>query len=102
MRNILVPLIVLLCGLLPARAVDDWIDGIKFTDPATKQWCCNHVDCKRIAETSITQTPAGIIINDTGELWPYARVIWASPDTWVRCQHADGKTRCLIGPHRGS
>lgn len=96
--------LALICLLIatPAAAVDDWLEGMKFTDPVTKQWCCNHVDCTRQKVGAVTETPAGIIINETGELWPLNRVIWASPeDVWVRCVYGDGRTRCLIGPPRG-
>lgn len=88
----------------PAYAVDDWLEGMKFVDPTTQQWCCNHVDCERVKPGELTETPAGVIVNATGELWPWARVIFASPeDVWVRCRVlSTGKTRCLIAPPRGS
>lgn len=82
---------------------DSWISRERLTDPLSGEWCCNHLDCH---PTEVTETSNGYIVNETKELIPKNRIIWRSPDGWIRCRYLGGEkvgqTRCLIGPPAGS
>lgn len=72
----------------------------------TGEWCCNVNDCAEEIGT-VSQLPNGnYFIASTGEEIDAKRVIWRSPGSWWRCRYLAGeragKTRCLIGPPRGS
>jgi hypothetical protein len=80
-----------------------WISNEMLRDPQSQDWCCGALDCK----TETVREVAGGYQVETGEIVPYARVIWRSPDgAWIRCRYLGGKranqTRCLIGPPPGS
>jgi hypothetical protein len=51
----------------------------------------------------IREVTGGYSVAATGELIPYARVIWRSEDgAWWRCRNLyNNSTRCLIGPPPG-
>jgi hypothetical protein len=79
-----------------AIAHDHWVSQKRLVDPLSGQWCCNHIDCR---EEKVSEVAGGYRV-ETGEVIPYTRVIWASPEgTWVRCRNMQtNATRCLIGP----
>jgi hypothetical protein len=85
-----------------ALAHDSWINQLRLTDPQSGEWCCNMHDCR---SEQVAEIAGGYLVQ-TGEVIPYSRVIWRTPDgTWWRCRkYVDGKdvTRCLIGPPPGS
>jgi hypothetical protein len=91
-----ITIIVLLLGGGLAAAHDSWISRNRLTDPASGEWCCNHIDCR--AE-KVSEVADGYAV-ETGEVVPFSRVIWKSQDgTWWRCRNmTTNKTRCLIGP----
>lgn len=83
---------------------DSWISSQSLTDPKSGEWCCGAIDC---FETEVLETNYGYVIKETGEIIEANRIIWKSPDNkWIRCRYLNGpksnKTRCLIGPIRGS
>lgn len=89
----------LLLLIVPALAHDSWISRQRIVDPVTGEWCCNLHDCQveAVREVSGGYSTAG------GDVVPFSRVIWKSPDgRWWRCRYLGGekagKTRCLIGP----
>jgi hypothetical protein len=87
----------------PAIGHDSWISRQQLRDPASGEWCCNAIDCR--AET--VREVAGGYATEGGDVVPFARVIWRSPDgAWHRCRYMsgprEGRTRCLIGPPPGS
>lgn len=79
-----------------------WINNERLTDPLSKEWCCNLVDCR---EEQVEPVRGGFQV-ETGEVVPAQRVIWRSPGGWWRCRYMSGEkinqTRCLIGPPPGS
>lgn len=80
-----------------------WISNEMLRDPQSQEWCCGDLDC----QTETVREVAGGYQVETGEIVPYARVIWKSPEgTWIRCRYLSGEktnqTRCLIGPPPGS
>jgi hypothetical protein len=91
-------LLALLCSSF-AVAHESWISRNRLADPMSGQWCCNHIDCR---EETVKEVAGGYRV-ETGEIIPYTRVIWASPEgTWVRCRNMQtNATRCLIGPPPG-
>lgn len=96
-------LLALIVAIAYASAHDSWISAERLTDPASGEWCCNHIDCA--AET--VREVAGGYATQGGDVVPAARVIWRSPDgAWWRCRYLAGaragQTRCLIGPPPGS
>jgi len=97
------PIIALLALITAANSHDSWISQQRMTDPASGEWCCNHIDCKpeQVKEVRGGYSTAG------GDVVPYSRVIPKSPDgQWWRCRYLGGEkagqTRCLIGPPPGS
>ncbi len=92
--------VLVLLGSSFATAHDSWISRNRLTDPASGEWCCNHIDCR---EEKVSETAGGYRV-ETGETIPYQRVIWKSQDGhWWRCRNmSTNATRCLIGPPPGS
>lgn len=87
-----------------------WINLNKLRDPLTKHHCCDRRDCIQVSAEGLREQTGGYHITETGELWPYSRVLWESQDgQWWRCVymanqspiHRRGQTRCLIGPPQG-
>lgn len=111
-----VALVCLLASTAAASAHDhgagSWINRGQLKDPLTKHYCCNQQDCRRIPEGGLKEEGGGYHIKETGEIWPYSRVLWESQDgSWWRCAymqhspypfpgmaHRMFSTRCLIGP----
>lgn len=98
----LLPFLVLL-SVTDAFAHDSWISRNRITDPATGEWCCNHLDCRPEKVTAVE----GGYKTEYGDVVPHRRVIWKSPDGhWWRCRHlggaTPGATRCLIGSPPGA
>lgn len=87
-----------------AHAHDHWINAMRLHDPVSGAWCCDERDCAAVPAGGVAERSGGYLVVETGELIPYARVIWRSPDgAWWRCRNlATGATRCLIGPPPGS
>ncbi len=87
-----------------ALAHDSWINKLRLTDPASGEWCCNHIDCAAVPAGGVGEVTGGYFVSETSETIPYARILWRSQDgSWWRCRNlATGKTRCLIGPPQGS
>jgi len=87
---------------LPARAHESWINKQMLRDPQSGEFCCNEHDCR---PEKVVETRGGYMV-ETGEVIPYHRVIWRSPDgTWWRCRawhNGQQRTRCLLGPPPGS
>lgn len=87
-----------------------WINRQQLRDPLTKHYCCNAVDCQRVPDGGLKEISGGYHITETGEHWPYGRVLWKSQDgAWWRCAYGTQSpfpgivsrpltTRCLIGP----
>jgi hypothetical protein len=80
-----------------------WIEDYRLYDPQTGDWCCGKNDCGAIEGDGISQTSLGYQIKATGEVIPYSRVIWESPDgkpwrCWNTYGERKGLTRCLIMP----
>jgi hypothetical protein len=96
--------LLVLFGSSLALAHDSWISRNRLTDPTSGEWCCNHIDCAAVPADGINEVNGGYAVVETGELVPYARVIWRSQDgSWWRCRNMrTNATRCLIGPPRGS
>lgn len=96
---------IVLASLALATAAyghDHWINEKRFVDPISKEWCCNHIDCRN-ETANIEEEAGGVRVKETNELIPHNRVIWESPDGWWRCRNlATNETRCLIGPPNGS
>lgn len=100
------------CVLLPFFALahdhgpGSWINNQKLTDPQTKEFCCNLLDCREEPDNVRALADGNFLILTTQEVFPAARVIWRSPGGWWRCRYMSGsrtgKTRCLIGPPNGS
>jgi hypothetical protein len=84
----------------------DWIMGKQLRDPASGAWCCGEVDCARQPAGAVEEVEGGFRVVETGETIPFARIIWQSPTgEWWRCvviESGVSKTRCLIGPPRGT
>lgn len=96
--GVLLGLSIALSPLL-VMAHESWINRQNLTDPLSKQTCCNKNDC---VEEQVREVIGGYLVM-SGEVIPYSRVIWASPEgTWVRCRNTPtdpkSSTRCLIGP----
>lgn len=89
-----------LCLFGSALAHDHWINSLKLTDPQTKQWCCNKIDCRPEAVREVE----GGYATQGGDVVPFSRVLWKSQDgRWWRCRNLPANTtRCLIGPPPGS
>ena len=78
---------------------------------APKGWsypfaCCSGIDCREVAEQSISERADGYVIEGTGELIAYSDTrVKNSPDGefhWCSVAGAnDGKTICLFVPPRG-
>ena len=103
MRAIATTALVLLAAA--ASAHDSWISRERLTDPVTREWCCNHIDCAEEVD-NVEAVVGGYRIKSTGEIVARERVIWRSPGSWWRCRYLAGEkagqTRCLIGPPQGS
>jgi hypothetical protein len=54
------------------RAHDHWINNLRLTDPASGEWCCNHIDCRPEKVSEV----AGGFTTEAGDFVPYSRVIW--------------------------
>jgi hypothetical protein len=91
---------VLAFDSVTARAHESWISSSRLTDPASGEWCCNHIDCR---EERVREIAGGYQV-ESGEIIPHSRVIWKSQDgAWWRCRNlGTNKTRCLIGPPPGT
>jgi hypothetical protein len=100
----LIATLFILLGISVAGAHDSWISRNRLTDPQSGQWCCNHIDCEGQKNGDIREVQGGYLVAATGEVIPYARVIWKSEDgSWWRCRNMQtNATRCLIGPPPGS
>jgi hypothetical protein len=96
-----------------AYAHDSWINQNGLRDPQSKEWCCNDQDCERLDKNAVKELPNGnFYIVPSNEVWPEKRVLWQSADgAWWRCapiynddkgKVSKPKTRCLIGPPRGT
>jgi hypothetical protein len=95
--------VIVILGLIGLRFVhahDHWISANRLTDPASGEWCCNHIDCQAEKVSEV----AGGYLTQAGDVVPHARIIWKSQDgSWWRCRNMrTNATRCLIGPPPGS
>ena len=99
MVRLLTTVFVVLSGSF-AVAHDSWINRNRLTDPASGEWCCNHIDCAEVPAGGVRESSGGYFISETTETIPYQRVIWKSQDgSWWRCRNMKtNSTRCLIGP----
>lgn len=111
MTPLIVAFIWLLASTTAASAHDhgpgSWINRQQLKDPLSKHHCCSAGrDCIEVPHGGLTETGGGYRITESGEHWPYARVIWESQDgRWWRCVYMSDsvlwrrfQTRCLIGP----
>lgn len=103
MRRLLAVLLLVPLGALAHdHGPGSWINNQRLTDPVTKDWCCNLIDCREETE-NVRAVERGFLILDTNEIIPTARVIWKSPGGWWRCRNLKtNATRCLIGPPLGT
>ncbi|MGH0295393.1 hypothetical protein [Sinorhizobium meliloti] len=67
--------------------------------------CCSTMDCRKVAQTAISERPQGYIVRATGEVLPYAdsRVRMSPDGEYHWCSAAGkvyGKTICLFVPPR--
>ena len=92
-----IALLWLLASTTAATAHDhgpgSWINRGQLKDPLTKHYCCNQQDCRRIPEGGLKEEGGGYRITETGEIWPYSRVLWESQDSTVPIRFQ----ACLIG-----
>lgn len=96
--------LTLAIAVVSACAHDSWISRNRLTDPVSGEWCCNRIDCAEVKVGGVRETQGGMLVAETKEVIPFARVIWKSQDGhWWRCRNLDtNATRCLIGPPPGS
>lgn len=82
-----------------------WIEQ-RWTDPQSKQWCCNLSDCKPLAPGIVKAVPGGYVLTDTGEFIPNHRVLPVQDPNdqryWACWYPHETKRRCFFAPSWGS